>query len=623
MCGICGIISPKESIDDSILFNMVKSLEHRGPDNLGRKIYPLNKCGLAHARLSIIDLSSAANQPMEYEDLVIVFNGEIYNYKEIKEELLNLGHIFRLESDTEVILHAFKQWGCECVKRFIGMFAFAILDRSRNKLYLFRDRAGVKPLYYYDFNGVFLFSSELKAFIQHPYFEKKINSLSVGYYFKQGNIPAPYSIYENCYKLLPGNVLEYNITSNDFKIIEYWNVLDYYIKSKSRIDYREAKETLRGLLISSCNYRMLSDVPVGVFLSGGYDSAGVTAILQSERSEKIKTFTIGFEEGNNEADAAKSIANYLGTDHHEYICKEKDAQEIIPILCNYYDEPFADSSAIPTTLVSRFAKEYVTVALSADGGDETFYGYNSYSSVRRNIKRINNLRVLDNVFSFKLLNIISLLFNKYTLNRTRINFLSEVFSIENDKRISFLFESMQSLNKDAFYSFVKTSYPDYRLIDCNLFKEEIDLAAYIDYINYLPNDILTKVDRAAMSVSLESREPLLDHRLIEFSAQLPSDYKYNNTLKRIYKDVVHEYIPNDLMNRPKTGFSIPINSWLKKDLSYILEEYISKEYIDDSILNSKQVLYLKKLFKSSGVLEGSDLIWKILVFQMWYKKWIY
>jgi len=350
---------------------MVQAMYHRGPDHQEVKVYPEHECMLGHARLSIIDLSAAANQPLEYNQYAIVFNGEVYNFREIRQELVAKGHQFLLDSDTEVILHAFAEWGKDCVKRFIGMFAFAILDKEKNTLTLVRDRAGIKPLYYYEKDGTFMFGSELKVLYPYPKFKRIIRKDAVGMYFKYGYVPAPYSIFEDTWKLMPGYVLEYDIAKREKTITKYRDVMDYYKQPRLTVDYEEAKKELEQILLSAFNYRMVSDVPVGVFLSGGFDSALLTTLLQKDRTEKLKTFTIGFEDNNwNEAPAAKALANRLGTDHTEYLCTQEDCKEIVSELPFFYDEPFADNSAVPTILVSRLARKQVKVALSADGGDD-------------------------------------------------------------------------------------------------------------------------------------------------------------------------------------------------------------------------------------------------------------
>ncbi len=349
MCGIAGFCDFSKKSSNDILKSMTDVLHHRGPDDSGYfwDESEYSQIALGHRRLSILDLSAHGHQPMSFEHLDIVFNGEVYNFKEIKKELLELGYDFYSDSDTEVILKSYHQWGIKAVDRFNGMFAITIYDKKTNQLIFIRDRAGVKPFYYYKKDSLILFSSELKSFHKHPNFQKEINKSSLSLYLQFGYIPEPHSIFKNCYKLRAGHYVEIDLKSQNFKEIKYWDVVDFYNKPKLDISQNEAIERTEELLKSSFEYRMVSDVPVGVFLSGGYDSSVVTAILQSGRSEKLNTFTIGFKEkGFDEAPYAKEVAKYLGTNHTEYYCTQKDALEIIPKLCELYDEPFGDSSAI-------------------------------------------------------------------------------------------------------------------------------------------------------------------------------------------------------------------------------------------------------------------------------------
>ena len=348
--------------------------------------------GLGHRRLSIIDLSNAASQPMQFENLYIVFNGEIYNYNEIRDELIAKGHQFSTHSDTEVILHAFKEWGNKCVDRFIGMFAFVIYDKLQQKVFCVRDRAGVKPFFWYHKKGLFLFASELKAFHQHPGFEKEMNTDAVAAFMQYGYVPTPHCIFNDTYKLQPGHTLTLDLQTEKIAIEKYWDVLDFYNKPKLTISLPDAITETERILEKAFQYRMVADVPVGVFLSGGYDSTCVTALLQKNSTSKINTFTIGVhDKGLNEAPFAKATADHLGTNHTEYYCTSHEALEIVPDLPFYYDEPFADSSAIPTTLVSKLARQKVTVALSADAGDEIFAGYNKYDYIARVKNKIDKV----------------------------------------------------------------------------------------------------------------------------------------------------------------------------------------------------------------------------------------
>lgn len=626
MCGICGFIDFTCRSNVTILNNMVSTLHHRGPDDKGCDFYTTNDStiGLGHSRLAIIDISKAGHQPMKFEDISIVLNGEIYNYKELRSELYKLGHLFNSESDTEVVLHAFLEWGHACVSKFIGMFSIVILNKRTKEITLIRDRAGIKPLYFYWHNGLFLFASELKAFHKHPGFIKKIRISAVQQFMNFAYIPSPNCIFENSNKLDPGHILTFNIDKRDYKITKYWDVKDYYCLPSLKLSYLEAKNEMERILISAFEYRMISDVPVGVFLSGGYDSTAVTALLQSNRTEKLKTFTIGFHEGNNEALFAKGIARHLGTDHFEYYCKTKEAQEIIPDLPYYYDEPFGDSSAIPTMLVSKMARKTVTVALSADAGDEIFAGYKNHRTFLTNLNLINKIPIYSRK-SIQRLAKIGIFFLPESFTKHKLTVLSDILCLEErliPQNLMRLYTTIdKSIRNNLFNSkeiFLKTIYDD----DFSGFKDILSIALGIDYILYLQNDILAKVDRATMSVSLEGREPFLDHRIIEFAAQLPSDFKYGLKQKMILRDIVHKYVPENLMDRPKTGFTVPIYSWLKNDLSYLLEENLNITLINNSgLFNAKYVQKLKSDFEKDRLYDPT-IIWKLLQFQMWYNTWI-
>ena len=628
MCAICGFIDFKLDSNQRTLNNMVKTLHHRGPDDFGTNIYDQKTAivGFGHTRLSILDLSPLGHQPMEYDQYSMVYNGEIYNFSEIKDDLLGLGHQFKSESDTEVILHSFKEWGLDCISKFVGMFAFVICNKDTNKITIVRDRAGVKPLFYYWDGNLFLFSSELKAFHKHPRFIKKINTSAVYEFMDAGYISAPNCIFENCFKLEPGNIVDFDLNSQKIIISSYWDVEDYYKLPKLSTSYEEASEKIEELLVSAFNYRMISDVPVGVFLSGGYDSTAVTAILQKGRKDKLNTFTIGFEEGNNEAPAAKEIANFLGTNHTEYICTTKEAQKIISTLPFFFDEPFGDSSAIPTILVSKLAEKDVTVVLSADAGDEIFAGYNLYQNFENNLQLVNRipffLRKGVSVF-LKLLN--NFIPSSKQRLKKKIQIFSEVLYLNKSKATYRLFNSYYELSKDIKSKlFKKPVNLDINKLSYKVkVQDELSIALSEDYIGYLQNDILTKVDRSTMSVSIEGREPFLDHRIIEYVAQLPNNFKYNNGVqKRILKDIVHRYVPKELMDRPKSGFSLPLNSWLKNELNYLIEEHLSVESIEKSgFFNYDYIEELKnKLYDDT--LYDSSIIWKLIQFQMWYKEWM-
>ena len=633
MCGISGFIDFKKTTTQNILEKMNRTMQHRGPDGEGYGMYQndIATVGLGHRRLSIIDLSEGGSQPQTFGSLHITFNGEIYNYAEIKAELEIKGHSFHSHSDTEVILHAYAEWGSKSLQKFIGMFALVIYDEANKQLFACRDRAGVKPFFYYWKNGLFLFASELKAIVQHPAFTKEINLAAAAAYMQYGYVPTPHCIFKDTHKLKPGHFLDFNITNRELNVKQYWNVYDAYNKPPLKIDLPEAIEETEKLLTNAFQYRMVSDVPVGVFLSGGYDSSCVTALLQKNNTEKIKTFTIGVPDaGLNEAPYAKEIAAHLGTDHTEYYCTQKEALEIVPQLPFFYDEPFADSSAIPTSLVSKIAREKVTVALSADAGDEIFAGYNRYDYIMKYGKQLQAIPGFMRKSAAALLNIIPagsipILNKKYLFHSryekvklllkspTEHNILLSLTKQMGEDDIAALFKSPIDILSTAFDS--KELKPE--------FHSTLSYIMAIDYQTYLLDDILQKVDRAGMSVSLEGREPFLDHRIIEWAAQLPMEYKYNKGNKKyILKQIVHKYLPKEMMDRPKMGFGIPIANWLQNDLKPFVDQYFDESFIiKQNIFNNTEIQRIKESFYQ-GKIERAEKIWYLLMFQMWYDKWM-
>lgn len=634
MCGITGFIDFARSSSENTLERMTNTLFHRGPDGSGIQLLNEEKAqiGFGHRRLSIIDLSEHGTQPMQFEHLWICFNGEIYNYQEIKDELSSLGHSFVGGSDTEMILHAYAQWGKACIDKFIGMFAIVLYDTKANTIFCVRDRAGVKPFFYYKQGDLFLFASELKAFHEHPKFQKKINLAAVGAFMQYGNVPTPHCIFEDCYKLEPGHSLTLNLENQTVQIERYWNVYDAYNQPKTSISFEEAKTETEKILTSACEYRMVADVPVGVFLSGGYDSACVTSLLQKNRTEKLKTFTIAVPDiGLNEAPYAKDVAKHLGTDHTEIECTQKDATDLIVDLPFYYDEPFADSSAIPTTLVSIMARKHVTVALSADAGDEVFAGYNRYDYLMRYGKKMEQLPgfvrksmagMMDLIPSEK----IPVLKNKYNFHN-RYEKLKGILRNPSSEQImlslsqQYTDEQLKKVLKNANFEALPTHYRSKELKAA--FSTPLAYMMAIDYQTYLLDDILQKVDRATMTASLEGREPFLDHRVIEWAATLPDDFKYHNGEKKyILKEIVHDYIPKELMDRPKMGFAIPIAHWLQNDLRELVEEHLSeKKIVEQGIFNWEFVAKLKADF-FGGKKEFDVKLWYLLMFQMWFGKWM-
>lgn len=636
MCGIAGFIDFNRRSKKDSLVKMTDCLSYRGPDASGYSFIEHESChlGLGHRRLSIIDLSPLGRQPMLTSDgrLSIVFNGEIYNYAEIKKVLAGRGYAFASGSDTEVILNAYLEWGAEAVHQFTGMFSLAIYDAKEEILFLCRDRAGVKPLYYYWHNGIFLFASELKAFFGFPGFEKQIDPTSVYQFLQYSFVPAPYAIFKNTCKLEPGHYMTIDLHSRHMEKTQYWNVIDHYRMEKIKISEEEAIAELETKLKKACEYRMVSDVPVGLFLSGGYDSSLVAAMLQTGRTEKIKTFTIGFpEEKYNEAHYAKKVAEYLGTDHHEMYCTYDEARTIIPDLPYYYDEPFGDSSSIPTILVSKFARRNVTVALSADGGDELFAGYERYAVLMGLAARRDAIPA----FARKPLGMAmknSPGFIRRALAR------GKNISDENMSKYSAFFgggidlvDMIDYANQSAMPGIidrlVRLPANETRdIFDKGAIRRlpgRLDQLLAFDYLCYLPGDILTKVDRATMSVSLEGREPLLDHHVIEWVATLPDQLKYNNGIKKyILRQLVHRYIPPALMERPKMGFSIPLVEWFRKDLRYLFEEQLSAKALDRHGLMDTRMIQDELKIYYDGNSFNFPLLWNILMFQLWYEKWM-
>jgi asparagine synthase (glutamine-hydrolysing) len=640
MCGISGFIDFKKTTGIDILQSMTNTLFHRGPDGSGFELIEHSNAqvGFGHRRLSIIDLSEHGKQPMQFQHLWICFNGEVYNYAEIKKELLALGHSFSGNSDTEVIIHSFAEWGEKCIDRFIGMFAFVIYDSQKETVFCVRDRAGVKPFFYYYQDGLFLFSSELKSFHQHPRFKKELNKSSVAAFMQYGNVPTPHCIFNNCFKLKPGHsitfsLMEKNMASaiNPDVQTQYWNVYDAYNKPKLTIDFETAKIETEAVLSSACNYRMVADVPVGVFLSGGYDSTAVTALLQKDRTEKLKTFTISVPDiGLNEADYARQTAEFLGTDHTEIECTQRDALDLISDLPFYYDEPFADSSAIPTTLVSIMARKEVTVALSADAGDEVFAGYNRYDYLMRYGKKLQSIPGFARKTMAELMNIvpahrIPVLKNKYNFPNRYEKLKSLLRDPSSEQMMLSLSQQYTEKQLTELLEFqpenLITAYTSKELI--NPFFSPLSYMMAIDYQTYLVDDILQKVDRATMTASLEGREPFLDHRVIEYAAQLPNDFKYHNGIKKhIVREIVHKYIPKEKMDRPKMGFAIPLALWMNNELKDMVNSYINEKSIKEQGLFNWDAVNRLKIAFFSGKTEYDFKLWYLLMFQMWYERWM-
>lgn len=622
MCGIAGFCNFHGSVkmQEENLEKMKQRMLHRGPDAGGSYISEDGKVALGHRRLSIVDLSEAGLQPMKSHSgrYVMVYNGEIYNYKKLSRKLLNEKKVdrFRGTSDSEVILEAFEAYGVEeTIAQCKGMFAIALYDTKEQKLYLLRDRIGEKPLYYGFMGDTFVFASDVACIASLDGFQNPVNKDVLGIYFIHGYIPAPYSIYENIYKLEPGCILEIKSQFKKFDISTYWSIKEVAQHGQEHLfkgTYEEAVDELERLLKASIQDQMMADVPVGAFLSAGIDSSTVVALMQSLHPDKVKTFTIGMEdEKYNEAVYAKEIAAHLGTKHTELYITEEDARGVIPKIPFIFGEPFADSSQIPTYLVSRMTREHVTVSLSGDGGDELFCGYNSYASVDRIWGKMKSVPYGIRKLASELI-LHSPLSNKeiYRVKGTLLGArgASDLYRLSMEREP--LIKDITLARKEIPYK-----YTEY---DPGFLKETNHNIMLMDMLMYHPDDILVKVDRTAMAVSLETRVPMLDKDVVEFAWTLPVEFERQNGVgKRILRDVLYRYVPKEMMERPKKGFSIPIQKWLKeKELREWAENLIDRKTLcQQGILDPDVVWKMWTDFIEKD--EWRIQIWYVLIFQEW------
>ena len=633
MCGIAGFYSLDGRFNQDDLIRMTNRIAHRGPDAEG--FFNDGICGLGHRRLSIIDLQERSNQPMHSANdrFVIAYNGEVYNYREIGASLKesNDEHkiMFKTSSDTEVILEAFSSLGINSINQLNGMFAIAIYDKLKKELYLIRDRLGIKPLLYYWDGKNLAFGSEMKSILQLNGLDKEINKNSIADFLHLGFIPAPNSIFKNIKKLVPGSYLKIN--SEGIAITKYWSVKQK-LTNDIITDKEEALVKLSDLLMSSVQYQLKSDVPFGVFLSGGIDSSLVSAQAVRLSGVKVNTFSIGFEENShNESEYAKAVANYLGTNHHEFIVSYKDAINLFDNIFETYDEPNADSSYIPTTLVSKLAKQYVTVTLSGEGGDELFFGYGSYQWARRLSNPLFNLIRKPLQFSFDKMGSRYQRISKLLDIEASDNLRSHIFSQEQyfftNREIDSI--AKQPFTKMGFLAEFENQDTDWILTEQQMKGlpavnerklTNMEQQALFDIQYYLPYDLLAKVDGSSMQYSLETRVPYLDHRVVEFAINLSPELKYQNGIsKYILKNILYKYVPEKLFDRPKQGFAIPLNNWLKGELNYLLKEYLDQKTIEDvGIIHYAEV---KKLIQQ--FYEGKDYlysrIWLLVVLHKWFK----
>lgn len=613
MCGIAGFYSPEEKFTQEDLAAMTQTLVHRGPDACG--YYFEQNIGLGHRRLSIIDLSEAANQPMVSRSgrYVVIFNGEIYNYRDVAADLKIKQ---RTSSDTEIVVEGFELLGEQIVRKLNGMFAIAIYDKKEDALFLFRDRIGKKPLFYYWDGKNFAFASEIKALQKLALVQatRKINKAALNQYLHLGYIREPHTIYENMHRFPSGSYAK--LSKKEFAIQSYWRPEDF-IKEETLRDVTEAKKQLNELVVSAVRYRMISDVPFGSFLSGGADSSLVTAVAQKISSSPINTFCIGFKESKyNEADHARKIAKHLGTHHQEFIVSQMDALDLFEQIPDIYDEPYADSSAVPSLLVARLARQQVKMTLSGDGGDETFMGYGFY----RWAKRLENPAV--KAFRKPIGHLLKQLSSRYER-------ISHLFLYEDEKKIqSHIFSQEQYFFSEAEIAGLLS--PDYHAplpqdaLD-NHFPRKLmpaERQALFDMRHYLKDDLLVKVDRATMRYSLETRVPLLDYRLIEFALNVDESLKLHGpVMKFLLKELLYDYVPRAYFEgRPKWGFAMPLTEWFKKELRYLPETYLNEQVTREiGILHPETVSGLvKRYFAGSDYLYNR--LWIMIMLHKWYLK---
>ena len=606
MCGITGFFSKNFLKTD--LVKMTDALSHRGPDASGYFFDQDKGVALGHRRLSIIDLSDAANQPMTSHcgRYIMVYNGEVYNFKEMAKRLKKTN--WQTSSDSEVILEAFVEWGIDFVHQLNGMFAIAIYDKKEDKLLLFRDRMGIKPLYYFYNKKELIFSSELKAICAIKN-NLEISHNAIYAYLHLGYIPNNQTIYHEIFKLKQGSYLTYQ--KGKLLNKSYWKA-ENKVKKEVKQNIVESKKELKSLLQVSIEKRLISDVPIGTFLSGGIDSSIVAAVAQEVNNSAINTFSIGFDDKkHNESIHAKKVANYLGTNHNEFILKEQDAIHELENIMDHFDEPFADSSALPTMLVSRMAKKHVTVCLSGDGGDELFMGYGAYIWA----KRINN-PILGT-----LRQPISKILEKSNNNKLKRG--AQVFKSPNKNWKSHIFSQEQSLFSEEEIIELLKKNPNNAIInnlnstlDLNRKFSHSEQQAFFDLNYYLIDDLLVKVDRSSMYSSIEARVPLLDHQVVEFALNLDERFKINKGIQKyILKELTYDYIPEKMMERPKWGFSVPLEKWLKTELNYLIGKYLNLDSLSKTnILNIKAVANLLKRF-NNGESFLYNRIWCLIILQ--------
>lgn len=633
MCGIAGIVRCDEHAVDNIL-QMNKAMHHRGPDAGDYYLDKEHGVIFGHRRLSIVDLSENGAQPMKShsERFVICYNGEIYNYQKLQAKMAAEGVLSTLRgtSDTEVILEAFEHYGVkEALSYMKGMFALALYDRKEKKIYLTRDRVGEKPLYFGMVKGSFVFASDLACIKALKGFDAPIYKEVLGLYFQYGYIPAPYSIYEGIYKLEPGKILTLDVATLQYDIEAYWDMKEVALRGQKNLftgSEEEASEELERLLKGAIKEQMIADVPLGAFLSGGIDSSLIVSLMQSQSERPVKTFTIGFEvAGYNEAEFAGEIAKHLGTEHTELYVGKKEAMEVLQHMPIAYTEPFADSSQIPTMLVSKLTRQHVTVSLSGDAGDELFCGYNSYGVARSEMEKLKNrfgkipkaIRKLSGTVAgqfagpnsdtlYKMANFFTIESEEKEHARKGLEDSKTLYLAKHEPKSGYQFGKHHIL--PCTNSTYQTGYLEG--VENNLM--------LMDLLQYHPDDILVKVDRAGMFYSLETRIPLLDKDVVEYAWTLPLAYKYaEGVTKRAMRNVLYRYVPKEMMERPKKGFSVPMAEWLKQGEMHVWAEDIlhdGKQYLSE-YLNVKLIEQMWRDFNDKGIF--TEKLWNVLMLEQW------
>jgi asparagine synthase (glutamine-hydrolysing) len=647
MCGITGYWSRRGEASAWLadLGAAVSSLKQRGPDDSGVWVRPGGRVALGHTRLSILDLSPLGHQPMllpaagsNTGSLAMVFNGEVYNFAVIRAELESLGHRFRSTGDSEVILAALREWGIAAVDRFIGMFAIALWDERARRLMLIRDRMGVKPLYYAWNGSTLWFGSELKALRAHSAWTPQIDPTALAEYLQYGYVSAPRSIYRDVHKLLPGHWLELGEVGEP-AMRRYWSPPEP--ATRTGVNEQDLECELEHLMIDAFRHRMISDVPLGVFLSGGIDSSLVAAILKVHGGGELRTFTIGFDDPRfDESARAREVARHLGTRHTEQILTGRHMRDVLTNWADLFDEPFGDSSGVPTYLVSRLAREHVKVALSADGGDEVFHGYNHYGICLERERWFARLpQTARSAMSASLTRLAPGRLADFAERLPLPGALRHAARRELGERLEKLRALLPPANRGLIYDFALTSWAPWEipaLIGAGpLLREPVEppgasfaeQMSYNDLRYFLPDDILVKVDRTTMATGLEGREPLLDHRIVEFGLSLPLSLRRGPLgPKHLMRRILYKYVPRNLLERPKQGFAVPLASWLRAELSPLVSEYLAPQRIrDGGLFDPDRVARAVANFREGG--HGNDRLdsqklWFLLAFEMWREKWM-